>query len=248
MKTPNNSVSVQVTHNGQTIVPSPQGYLGQNFSAGDIFEMTLTLAQPEEGKRYLRSSDRMRENLAQPQEVTPGVYRHSVPVICKDPGAKYDRDDADRNCVHLIEMGVNGLVSVTNIVIVGQDQDFFLIFHPTYVAQSYNNDGRVAVPVLRIEPGFPSLIPLIEQNYAKRVSTLPAFAKRDQRLEADIKPDIMAAAMALQNPNDMVVKFWSVRTGTGGALRKLANGWLDLVKIERRKINGTDRWPRYLLI
>lgn len=245
MKSPNGSVNVSITLNGKTLLPTPQGYLGQGVNAGDIFEIEIALSQPESGKRYLVTSNRMRENVALLQEGAGNVFRHSMTVIQKDRDAKFDRDDPDRNCVHIVEMNEQGIVSVINIILTAQEESFFLIFDPTFVAQAYNNVGKVAVPTLRIEPGFPCLIPMIESHYEKSVMTLPAYST--YVTPPEIKPDVAEALKLVTDSSHLVVAFWSARVGTGMAYRKLKNGQFEKVKLEYRKILVPERFPRHLL-
>jgi hypothetical protein len=246
MNTPK-GVTVELFNGDLQITPSVQGFIG-SFNAPDMIEMRITVQQPESGRRFLIATDRNRENASLVIERSVGgknFFSHTVPIIQAEPGLKFDRDDANKNCVHLIEISADGLVSVVNIAITGQDGEFFLVFHPTYVVQAYNLDGCIAVPTLRIEPGFPALIPFVETYGSRFLGSLPPFSSYEE--EGEIKPEIAEAARALPDENHLVVKFWSVRTGTGGALRKRADGSLELVKLYWKNLNVADRCPRHLL-
>ena len=245
-----NGVGVQLSNNrGFGITPSAQGHIGR-FNAGDVIEMQITLAQPEAGMRILLKTNRNRENATLLTERT-GIpasvkyFEHQVPVIAAPAGTKFDRDDADKNCVHMVEMSSEGLVSVTNIVISAQDGEFFLVFHPTYVVQAYRGEQGIAVPFLWIEPGFSELVPFIENNYRRTSGPLPPIS--DYKEEGGTKPEIAEAIAKLPDENHLVVKFWSVRTGTGSALRKRSDGETELVKLYWKNLNVADRCPRHLI-
>jgi hypothetical protein len=239
-----NGVSVSVLRNGEEITPNEMGYLGNNINAGDLVEMQMKLIQqPVAGKRILVSSDRNRENVKLLAE-NNGVFSHTVPVLSAFQGTKFDQVDVNQNCVHLVELSPLGLVSVTNIVISAQDGEFFFVFHQTYTAQAYRGEQGVAIPSLWIEPGFHELVPHVVANYSSS-NSLPPISS--YKLEGDTKPEILSAVGSLQDENHLVVKFWSVRTGTGGALRKRFDGTVELVKLYWKNVGVPDRHPRHLI-
>ncbi len=246
MKTANgNVVSVKLFKNSDLeITPSVHGHIG-SFNSGDVIEMRISIAEPTVGKAMFITTNRDRDDAQLLHGLASGYFRHTVPVIPAPQGTKFDRDDANKNCVHLVEMSPTGLVSVTNIVISAQDGEFFLVFHPTYVVQAYKGEQGVAVPSLWIEPGFPALVPFVEYGYIRTINSLPPISSYNG--DEGAKPEILEAVAALSDENHLVVKFWSVRTGTGGALRKLANGETEMVKLYWKNLNVADRCPRHLL-
>lgn len=241
-----NGVAIRLFCNGLEIHPQSH-YLG-TFNAGDSIEMRMVVEKPKSGNRILITTNRDRQNpklLVERSTAEGNYFEHTVPVIPGIQGTKFDRDDADKNCVHVVDMSSNGLVSVTNIVISGQEGEFFLVSYPTYVAQAYRSQQGVAIPSLWVEPGFPELVPFVQNNYRRLQGSLPSIEKYEP--EGDIKPEVLEIVNELKDENHLVVKFWSVRTGTGGALRKRSDGEIELVKLYWKNLNVADRCPRHLL-
>lgn len=235
-------VSIQLFNIGLEITPTPQGYLGA-FNLGDEIEMRITMSNCQNGHRIAISSDRDRKNvkrLAECFSTESKTFSHLVPIIMS-PGGRFACDDVNENCVHIVDMDNTGLVTVTNIVISGQDGEFFLVVRETYRVQTYkDSEGRIAVPQLWVEPTFSELVPFVVKNYATFGTKLPNISTY---VETTNEPD-QSILDALPDNNHMVVTVWSIRSKTGRGIRK--DG--EPCKLYYRNINVADRFPKHLLV
>lgn len=196
------------------------GYLGR-LNEGDVVTIRLVKsAKYNGGHRILlvAKTDRTDPIELQPIAVSGDdtIFSYDVKVL-PDRRGQQAIADQNSNCVRLIEMTEQGVVTMTNIAIISQKGDYFLVFQQSYRVQAYLQKQRgfdaVAVPGLFGGGGFPDLVPFVSRYYMKRKDiALPLVSEyRDKPL-----PD----TSGLPDESYVIVMFWSIRRGTGVGIRK----------------------------
>ncbi|MFA6095443.1 MAG: hypothetical protein WC767_01215 [Candidatus Paceibacterota bacterium] len=243
MKT--NGLTVSLIVNGSESETGPTGLIERKLNIGDEVIVRIELEQKPGLGRQLFTSNRERQNVQPLRQVVSGkaVFEHTVPIIVPDVIGMGNRyvPDANRNCIHLLEMDDNGNVMVSNLVIKDQRDDYFLMFQQgTFIAQAYRTNAvrgmsQVAVPGLWVEPGFAEIVPFIERYYMQKAAGLQPIGsyKETPPLHTSDLPD----------DHCFVVKSWSLRYGTGIGVRKDGS----LVKLHWSNIITPKRSPAWLM-
>jgi hypothetical protein len=206
---------IELFLNGQpsALTTGKFGLVGR-LNPGDVVEVVFIKDDKHPNHRILVKADHMRNNAIELRRCSDGTYRHQMSVIPEDRGGSTIADQTT-NCVYLAEMDSTGFVNVTNVTLISQKGDFFLVFQQTYCVQAYaqTKPTSVAIPGLYGDGGFAELAVFIADYYRKD----PTIRLPDVSEYSD-KP--LPDASWVPDNNYAVVRFWSIRRGTGVAVRK----------------------------